>query len=131
MMELNDLDYELIERAKEIIKKHYDGLNFTHTVGAAIRGKNNKIYVGINVYSIHGMCAEQVAIGNALISGEKEFTTIVAVDGENSEVIPPCGNCRQMFNDYMKDIDVIIKDNDKLIKVKASELLPYSYKTKF
>ena len=40
MEELNSLDYELIEKAKEIIKKNYDGVNFNHTVGSALRCKD-------------------------------------------------------------------------------------------
>lgn len=77
---------------------------------------------------MHGACAEQVAIGTAITCGEMEFETIVAVRGKNGEeIIPPCGNCRQILSDYMRECEVIISVNGKSIKVKAKELLPFSY----
>lgn len=60
-------------------------------------------------YSIHGVCAEQAAIGTAITNGEQDFDVIVAVRGkEGEEIIPPCGNCRQILQDYMPDCDIIV-----------------------
>lgn len=131
MEELNMLDFELIKKAKEVIKKNYDGLKFNHTVGSALRCKDGSVYVGVNVYSIHGACAEQVALGNAITNGKREFDTIVAINGENGEIMSPCGNCRQIFSDYMPHCSVIIKDGNGLKKIKASELIPYSYHAQY
>ena len=78
---LTDKDYELIKKARDIIRINYDQKNYNHTVGAALLGKSGRIYVGINLYSLHGACAEQVAIGNAVAQGEREFEAIVAVRG--------------------------------------------------
>lgn len=128
MKALTDEDYELIEKAQKAIKLNYDGENQNHTVGAAIRCKDGKIYVGVNIYSLHGACAEQVAIGTAITDGQRDFDAIVAVRGkEGEEVIPPCGNCRQMLHDYMPDCDIILLIEGKLKKVKAKELLPFAY----
>lgn len=63
---LLDIDYELIQEAQKVIRLNYDQKHENHTVGAAIRCKNGKIYVGVNLYSLHGACAEQVAIGTAI-----------------------------------------------------------------
>lgn len=121
-------DYELIAEAKRAIRLNYDQENENHTVGAAIRCKNGKVYVGVNVYSLHGACAEQVAIGTAITNGERDFDTVVAVRGkEGEEIIPPCGNCRQILHDYMPNCDVIISVYGKPGKIKAKELLPFSY----
>lgn len=126
---LSDKDFELIEAAKNAIHSNYDEEKFNHTVGAAVRCKNGKIYTGVNVYSLHGACAEQVAIGTAITNGERFFETIVAVRGKNGEeIIPPCGNCRQILHDYMEECDVILSTDGKNIKIKAKELLPFSYK---
>ena len=62
---INESDKELIEIVRNAIIPNYDGENFNHTVGAAVRCRNGKVYTGVNVYSIHGACAEQVAIGAA------------------------------------------------------------------
>lgn len=128
METLNEYDLELIEKSKEIIVKNYDRIKFNHTVASAVRCSNGKVFLGINVYSIHGACGEQVALGSAIANGERIFETIVAVRGEmGEEVIPPCGNCRQMLVDYCPDCYVIINTENGLRKIKARNLLPFSY----
>lgn len=131
MQELNKEDLELIEKAREVIKKNYDGKRYNHTVGSALRCKSGRIYLGVNVYSVHGTCAEQVALGSAITDGERDFDTIVAVDGENGRILSPCGNCRQVFSDYMPDGFVIVQDGEKLFKVRAKDLIPYSYHAQY
>ncbi len=114
-MNLTDKDRELVQAASDIIRKNYDNKNWWHTVGAAVRTKNGKIYVGVNCDSVsHGSCAEYIAIGAAITSGEREFDTIVAVlGGEHEKILPPCGNCRQMMYCYDKNITVIVNDETK------------------
>lgn len=125
---LDEKDYELLEAARKAIRLNYDDINENHTVGAALRCKNGKIYVGVNVYSLHGACAEQVALGTAITQGEREFEAIVAVVGREGEtILPPCGNCRQILSDYMPDGKVILSINGTLQKVDAKELLPFPY----
>lgn len=131
MQHLTERDNELIARAQEAIRSNYDGINFNHTVGSAVRCGNGKIYTGVNVYSLHGACAEQVAIGAAITQGEREFETVVAVRGrEGEEIIPPCGNCRQMLSDYMPECEVILMAGGEKGKVMAKELLPFAYEQK-
>ena len=125
---INESDKELIGMARKAIIPNYDGINFNHTVGAAVRCRNGKVYTGVNVYSIHGACAEQVAIGTAITAGEREFVTIVAVEGEKGDrILPPCGNCRQILSDYMPDCMVIVMADGETRKVAAKELLPFAY----
>ena len=126
MNELNEKDISLIEKAKDIINKNFDYERNNHTVGAALRCKNGNTYVGVNVYFNHGACAEVVAIGTAITAGEREFDCIVAVRGEG-DVLPPCGNCRQMLSEYALDCDVIVATENGNTKVKVSELIPFSY----
>ena len=77
---------------------------------------------------MHGACAEQVAIGTAITQGEREFEAIVAVRGKDGgEIVPPCGNCRQMLNYYMPECSVILRIDGEEKKVKARELLPFAY----
>ena len=128
MNTLTEKDRELITAAREAISKNYDGKDFLHTVGAALRTKSGKIYVGVNVYSLHGTCAEQVALGTAITNGEREFDCVVAVRGpQGEEIIPPCGNCSQILKDYIPDCEVILSDSGDGMKIKASDLLPFSY----
>ena len=114
-MNLTEQDRELIDAAYEVIRKNYDNVNWYHTVGAAVRTKNGKIYVGVNCDSVsHGSCAEYIAVGAAITAGEREFDTIVAVlGGEHEKILPPCGNCRQMLYCYDKNVNVIVNEDTK------------------
>ena len=126
MKNLDNRDTALIDAARDIIKKNFDHVKNNHTVGAAIRCKNGKIYLGVNIYLNHGACAEIIAIGAAITAGEREFDCIVAVRGER-EILPPCGNCRQMLSDYAPLCDVIIVTENGEKKIQAKELIPFSY----
>ena len=123
-MMLSQEDKNLIESAKSAIRRNYDSVRWWHTVGAAVRTGTGKVYVGVNCDSVsHGACAEVIAIGSAVTAGEREFDTIVAVlGGETEKVLPPCGNCRQMMYSYDKNMNVIVSEDTK---VNISELLKY------
>ena len=111
MLPLTPDDHALIAHARDAIRRNYDGVHENHTVGAAVRCADGSIFCGVNVYAIHGACAEQVA-----------------VRGENGEeIIPPCGNCRQILSDYAPDCAVILDTGGALAKISARELLPFAY----
>lgn len=122
-------DNELISAALKCLSDNFDDGIYNHTVGAAIRCKNGKIYSGVNCDGIHGSCAEFIAIGTAISMGEHKFDTIVAVhDKAPNNLLAPCGNCRQMLVEYCPDIKVILNDNDnRIIKVCANDLLPFAW----
>lgn len=133
-MKLNNDDKQLIQLANDLVKNNCDIYsNIAMHVGCVIKAKSGKIYKGVNIKTSHSICAEQVAYGQALASGEREFDTIVAVkmnsDG-TTRVVSPCGVCRYMFDKMSLNINVIVEDikNGKVVKVKAEELLPYPYK---
>ncbi len=123
-MPLNQEDKELIEAARNVIRRNYDSVHWWHTVGAAVRTGNGKVYTGVNCDSVsHGACAEVIAIGSAVTAGEREFDTIVAVrGGEHEAILPPCGNCRQMMYCYDQNMNVIVSEDTK---VNVLELLKY------
>ena len=126
---LNDQDHELIRLGLDVLARNFDDGVYHHTVGCALRCLNGHIYQGVNCDGIHGSCAEYIAMGMAISAGERNFDTIVAVHEKHlNGVIPPCGNCRQMLFEYCPDIKVIVNDeNGRLIKVKASDLLPFAW----
>jgi len=132
-MKLTEKDKKLIQVASTVIHDNIDLYEKELIVGCALRMKSGKVYTGINIKTSHSICAEQVAIGQALANGEREFDTIVAVkfDKEgNNRVVSPCGLCRYIMNDLHMDMNVIVEDikNGRILKVKASKLLPYPYK---
>lgn len=125
--ELTETDRELIEAARQVIAKNFDRVRFNHTVGAAVRCANGKVYTGVNCDGNHGSCAEYITMGMAISAGERDFDTIVAVHEQApNHVLAPCGNCRQMLMEYCPEIKVLCNDdNYRLVKVGIRDLLPF------
>ncbi len=133
-MKLDKKDKELIEIAAEVVKANSDIYSdISSHVACAVRADSGKIYKGINLYTSHSVCAEQVAIGQAFVCGERDLETIVAVklssDG-SVRVVSPCGLCRYIFDKFELDFDVIVEDvsTGENLKTKVVDLLPYPYK---
>ncbi|MBQ7351498.1 MAG: cytidine deaminase [Clostridia bacterium] len=133
-MQLNKEDLELIDIARNVLKENSDLYSDKNTIVASVvKASSGKIYKGINIKTSHSICSEQVALGQALACGERKIDTIVAVkwnlDG-TTRVVSPCGLCRYTFDKLELDTNVIVEDVEKdiVLKVKATELLPYPYK---
>jgi cytidine deaminase len=99
-------------------------------VGAAVETEDGEIITGCNVESAsYGLtvCAERVAIWNAVSKGKKRITNIaVVVDTE--ELTSPCGACRQIIWEFGGDIPVImsnLKGTTETIRMK--DLLPRAF----
>jgi cytidine deaminase len=99
-------------------------------VGAAILTKNGTIFTGCNIEnSSYGLtiCAERVAVFNAISSGASKFTALAIVSDDNG-FTPPCGACRQVLSDLAGNIDFIIIDSKERSKIlKLSSLLPFAF----
>lgn len=119
----------------DLIKSAIDARNGAYApyskfrVGAAVLCGSGKIYRGANVENASsgaGICAERVAMATAVAAGEREFVAL-AVVGDLSKPITPCGICRQMMIEF-GDMDVVMvgSDGDALM-VRASELLPDAF----
>ncbi len=128
--EITEQDKELIRVALDTLERHFDDGVYHHTVGAAVRCTNGRVYSGVNCDGIHGSCAEYVVMGIAVSAGEREFDTIVAVNEHAPNgLYAPCGNCRQMLVEYCPDIKVILNDDEgRMIKVGVRDLLPFAWK---
>lgn len=128
--EITASDRELIQAALDALLRNFDDGIYHHTVGAAIRCANGKIYSGVNCAGVHGACAEYVVMGMAVSAGERAFDTIVAAHEKMPNgVLAPCGNCRQMLVEYCPEIKVIVNDDEgRLVKVGIRDLLPFAWK---
>jgi len=100
-----------------------------YMVGAAVLTSSGKIYDGVNVenavYSTT-ICAERVAIFNAVSEGEREFTAIAVA---TSNAGTPCGSCRQVISEFGLDIQVLIVNGEGIIEQETTinELLPGAF----
>ena len=123
--ELSKQDLELIEKAREVIRKRKSKRS---SVGAALRTSSGKVFCGVNIEiecsAPCSICAEYAAIGTMVSEGENEIQTIVAVSSNRDySVLPPCGKCRQFISEFGNPY-VIVEVGGKLKKAKLSELYP-------
>lgn len=121
----------------ELIQKAFEVQTFSYSpysgfkVGAALLGRNGKIYTGCNIenaaYSPTN-CAERTAFFKAVSEGEREFEAIVIVGGD--DYCAPCGVCRQVMVEFC-DPDlfkiILAKSMTEYKEYTLSELLPLSF----
>jgi len=135
-VKLTTADTELIEAAREAIKKRYR--NDWQEVGAALRTRTGQLVTGVNLDAYLGrmaVCAEGVALGRVITDlGEAGIETIVAVrhpkptEAEREiKVVSPCGSCRELIWDYDRKARVIVPGRDGPEVVPITELLPNKY----
>jgi len=128
----------MIAELLHCVKKHLKE-NFrpgVHHVACALM-IDDKVFYGLHLDVSGGfdVCAEPIAISNAISSTgdivlKSGTIVVVAWDGQSSTepwVITPCGNCRQILNEYTIDLNILIND-DEFITLPLSKLLPYPYK---
>ena len=73
-------DHALIAAANAVLERHYR--TFWHTVAAAIRSKDGRIWTGLHIGTTVGrlaICAEAVALGRAILEGDGTIQTAVAI----------------------------------------------------
>ncbi|MCL2445492.1 MAG: cytidine deaminase [Oscillospiraceae bacterium] len=125
----------MIEQKKDLIRAAVEVRNFAYVpysrfkVGAALLSKSGRIFIGCNFENAAfgaGVCAERVALGNAITAGETEFVAI-AICGDDKPT-PPCGICRQSLIEF-GEIKVYCADfsGEKVIEFTLRELLPMSF----
>lgn len=128
---LSPEELELVERAGQTVDANTDAgpdENGVHTVGAAVRASDGRIFVGVNLYHFTGgPCAELVALATARANGATEITHIVAVGNHGRGVKAPCGRDRQVLADYYPHIRVIVPTPSGDLSVPIDELLPLAY----
>lgn len=124
-------ELELVEQARQTIDAHTDAgpdEDGVHTMGAAVRASDGRVFVGVNLYHFTGgPCAELVALGAARAGGAADITHIVAVGNHGRGVKAPCGRDRQVLADYFPGIRVIVPAPNGDVSVPIGELLPLGF----
>ena len=100
------------EQIKKMIEIALSQLAYSYTpysdfkVGAALLGKNGRIYTGCNIENAAYTptnCAERTAFFKAVSEGVKDFQAICVVGGKAgvlTEYAAPCGVCRQVMAEF-------------------------------
>ena len=119
----------LLARAAEALENAwspYSGLR----VGAALLCDDGTVATGCNVENAsYGLtiCAERVAVAQAVASGRRAFRTIaIATEGERT--VLPCGACRQVLAEFAPELSVVARSaGGALVEARLSELLPRAF----
>ncbi|NJP32567.1 cytidine deaminase [Micromonospora thermarum] len=120
-MTMRDTDRALVQAATAVAKLRCR--SDRHTVAAAARTADGRVFSGVNVRHATGdLCAEVVTVGAAATQGVTELETIVVVGDRGREVLPPCERCRQVLHDYHPALRVIVGTVDALRAVPVGEL---------
>lgn len=122
-------DEELLKLANEARKNSYAPYSNFH-VGAALLGKNGKVYKGCNVENAaYGPtnCAERTAIFNAVVDGCRDFEKL-AIIADSPEPAYPCGVCRQVMSEFCDDLKLILANNKgEYIEDSLANILPHMF----
>ena len=118
----------LLNAAAEVAKQAYSPYS-KFRVGAAVQTASGKIFTGCNVENAsYGLtiCAERVAIFNAISEGGRAFEAI-AVSSEGG--VYPCGACLQVMFEFAPDLRVILGDAKgiKSDQLCLKDLLPKAF----
>ena len=120
---------ELLSAAVQAAERAYAPYS-KFQVGAALRGKNDVIYRGVNVENAsYGLtnCAERSAIFNAISDGERQFD-LIAIASPGG--VAPCGACRQVLHEFAPDINILLIDTSgkkQVTELSLSMLLPHAF----
>lgn len=99
-------------------------------VGAALVADDGRVFTGCNVENASypaGMCAERVALGNAICSGARRFSRVVITSAAD-EPTPPCGICRQALVEFAPALEIVaIAPSGRVSRWSLSDLLPVPF----
>ena len=133
--EFSPADRELIAAARQIISDRYK--ENRHHIGAALRTSSGRIYTAVHLDTYVGrasVCAEAIAVGQAMSAGDTEIECIVSVRHPRPretyreiQIVSPCGICREMLADFAPNCTVIVPDDGDLARVPVKALLPNKY----
>lgn len=129
---MEEVPEDLLDKVKEAIVNAYAPYS-GFKVASAVRAGSGRVYVGVNVEnSSYGLtvCAERVAVFNAVANGEREIREVlVAVESE--EPVPPCGACLQVLSEFSAPettIYMVSLSTGKVNKARLGDLLPRAFK---
>ena len=122
--------FELAEAARK--NAHIPYSHFA--VGAAILSQEGHFYSGCNVENISypcGSCAETGAIASMVAGGDTQIAEILIL-AEGSELITPCGACRQRIKEFSSPQTLIHLANSSGVQKTCTiaELLPLAFAEK-
>jgi cytidine deaminase len=120
---------QLMEAAQKARSASYSPYS-KFKVGAALLIADGRIITGANIENgSYGLtvCAERVAVFNAVSTGvNKGFSALAVAAGRRTAV--PCGACLQVLSEFARDMKVYYAGkNGRIISTSLSRLLPEKF----
>lgn len=128
---IKNSDYsEIYKELKALLKNSYAPYS-EFNVAAAVETEDNRYFYGVNVENISyslTMCAERIAIFNAVVNGYKKFKRVFILS-TSTKPTPPCGACRQVISEFEGNPDIIMFTGEGKYyeKKNITELLPLKF----
>ncbi len=124
----------LVAKAADAMKNAYAPYSKFH-VGCALLTDSGKVFTGCNMENAsYGatICAERVAIGQMVASGERKIRELAIISSGERPVVP-CGMCLQVILEFGADCEVNVSSRDQKTtkKFKLRELIPQSFDKSF
>jgi cytidine deaminase len=133
--ELSPADKALLDAARRVITERYK--ENRHHIGAALRTRSGHVYTSVHLDTYVGrasVCAEAIAVGQAMSAGDTEIECIVSVRHPRPretyreiQIVSPCGICREMLADFAPNCTVIVPSEHGIACVPVAALLPNKY----
>ncbi|GAF40793.1 hypothetical protein FC83_GL002845 [Agrilactobacillus composti DSM 18527 = JCM 14202] len=120
----------LIAQAKAVRTKAY--VPYSHfAVGAVVWTDTGQVFAGCNVENAsYGLtiCAERNAIFQAVSQGHQRLAGLLLI-GPTSQLLMPCGACRQVMSEFMQPTAKIhcVYGTDLIKTYTMAEILPNSF----
>ena len=131
---MENLYNELLQEAKDVSNNSYSPYS-KFSVGACVLFESGKKYTGANIENAsYGLtiCAERIAIANAISQGEDTKIKAIAIYSPNQKRCYPCGACRQWLSEFAvseQDTKIILEDANSLpLVLTLGEIFPYNFK---
>lgn len=125
-------DDELLQKSRDAAANAYCAYS-DFPVGAAVIGQDGKVYLGCNIENAsYGLtvCAERVAVFNAVSAGNKKITMLATSCLKGDSKLPnslmSCGACRQVISEFITDDGKILVDG--VGEYTIDEYLPLRFK---
>ena len=120
---------ELCQMAMAAMSRAYAPYSH-YAVGAAVMTSGGQTFAGCNIENAsYGLtlCAERIAIGNAVSQGRRSIQAIAVATRDGGS---PCGACRQVlaeFADGACEVFLLNSQGDLLCQSTLEELLPLRF----
>ena len=123
---------ELAESARSAAENAYAPYS-GFRVGAVVVADDGTAYTGANVENAaygSAICAEGSAISSAASAGVRKLSVVAVacIDAESPDDAYPCGNCRQLMNEFRVERVIVATDSGEVREHSLEDLLPFGFR---